>query len=204
MKLSELMNGVTPNAKFEGIVTAGDMVLAIGFTSAASTPADYIVADGGVTEQSGALEATTAESTYLRSGTTETKTGTKRTFTVAGDRMAADDFQEALLAHAIKYGTGQSVIKPYVYFNMLTGKGEQGKLSIAVEDDQGGEAGANATWSATLTAVGTPTEYTYSAAAELNALAAKAAAVPATAEPVQGTGQTSKTAKVETEQTVKQ
>lgn len=163
MKLSELMTDVTPNAEFEGIVTAGDMVLAIGFTSAASTPADYIVADGGVTEQSGALEATTAESTYLRSGTTETKTGTKRTFTVSGDRMAADDFQEALLAHAIKYGTGQNVIKPYVYFNMLTGKGEQGKLSIAVEDDEGGEAGANATWSATLTAVGTPKEYTYSA-----------------------------------------
>ena len=111
MKLSELMNGVTPNAEFEGIVTAGDMVLAIGFTGAASTPADYIVADGGVTEQSGALEATTAESTYLRSGTTETKTGTKRTFTVAGDRMAADGFQEALLAHAIKYGTGQAAIK---------------------------------------------------------------------------------------------
>lgn len=165
MKLSELMTGVTPNAEFEGIVTAGDMVLAVDFSGSASSPADYIVADGGVTEQSGALEAT-AESTYLRSGTTETKTGTKRTFTVAGDRMAADDFQEALLAHAIKYGTGQSVIKPYVYFNMLTGKGEQGKLSIAVEDDQGGEAGANATWSATLTAVGTPTEYTYSAAEE--------------------------------------
>lgn len=166
MKLSELMTGVTPNAEFEGIVTAGDMVLAVDFSGSASSPADYIVADGGVTEQSGALEATTAESTYLRSGTTETKTGTKRTFTVAGDRMAADDFQEALLAHAIKYGTGQSVIKKYVYFCMLTGKGEQGSLSIAVEDDQGGEAGSNATWSATLTAVGTPTEYTYSAAEE--------------------------------------
>ena len=162
MKLSELMNGVTPNAEFEGIVTAGDYVLAVDFSGSASSPEDYIVADGGVTEQSGTLEATTAESTYLRSGTTETKTGTKRTFTVAGDRMAADDFQEALLAHAIKYGTGQSVIKKYVYFCMLTGKGEQGSLSIAVEDDEGGEAGANATWSATLTAVGTPKEYTYS------------------------------------------
>lgn len=195
MKLSELMNGVTPNAEFEGIVTAGDYVLAVDFSGSAASPKDYIVADGGVTEQSGALEATTAESTYLRSGTTETKTGTKRTFTVAGDRMAADDFQEALLAHAIKYGTGQSVIKKYVYFCMLTGKGEQGSLSIAVEDDQGGEAGANATWSATLTAVGTPTEYTYSAAGQLNALAAKAATSPETAEPVQGTGQTAKATK---------
>lgn len=163
MKLSELMAGVTPSPDFEGVATAGDYVLAVDFSGAAENPGDYIVADGGVTEQSGALEATTAESTYLRSGTTETKTGTKRTFTVAGDRIAKDDFQEALLAHDIKFGTGQKVIKPYVYFCMLTGKGEQGSLSIAVEDDQGGEAGGNATWSATLTAKGTPKEYTYQA-----------------------------------------
>lgn len=163
MKLSELMKDVTPNPEFEGIVTAGDMVLAIDFEGEGTTPGNFIVADGGITEQSGALEAKTAESTYLRGGTTSSKTGTKRTFTVAGDRFAADEFQDALLAHKVKYGTGQKVIKSYIYFNMLTGKGEQGKLSIAVEDDAGGEAGSNATWSATLTAVGTPTEYTYSA-----------------------------------------
>ena len=175
MKLSELMKDVTPKPEFEGIVTAGDMVLAVDFSGTASDPGEYIVADGGVTEQSGALEATTAESTYLRSGTTETKTGTKRTFSIAGDRMAADEFQEALLDHSIKYGTGQKVIKPYVYFCILTGKGEQGSLSIAVEDDEGGEAGANATWSATLTAKGTPKEYTYSATAGVQGQSAKAA-----------------------------
>ena len=163
MKLSELMNGVTPSDDFAGIVTAGDMVLAIDFTGSASGPTDYIVADEGVTEQSGALEAVTAESTYLRSGTSSTKTGTTRTFTVTGDRFAGDEFQDALLAHALKYGTGQAVIKPYVYFNMLTGKGEKGSISIAVEDDNSGSAGENAGWSATLTARGTPTEYTYSA-----------------------------------------
>ena len=59
MKLSELMSGVTPNEEFAGIVTAGDMVLAVGFTEEAASPADYIVADEGVTEQSGALEAVT-------------------------------------------------------------------------------------------------------------------------------------------------
>ena len=163
MKLSELMTGVTPSDDFAGIVTAGDMVLAIDFTGSASGPADYIVADEGVTEQSGALEAVTAESTYLRSGTSSTKTGTTRTFTVTGDRFAGDEFQDALLAHALKYGTGQTVIKPYVYFNMLTGKGEKGSISIAVGDDNSGSAGENAGWSATLTARGTPTEYTYSA-----------------------------------------
>lgn len=164
MKLSELMNNVTPNPEFAGIVTAGDMVLAIDFSGEAANPGDYIVADEGVTEQTGTLEATTADSTYLRSGTSTTKTGTTRSFTVSGDRFAGDDFQDALLEHELKYGTGQSVIKKYVYFNMLTGKGEQGSISIAVEDDNSGEAGSNASWSATLTARGTPQEYTYSPA----------------------------------------
>lgn len=162
MKLSELMTKVTPDPEFEGIVTAGDMVLAIDFSGAAANPGDYIVADEGVTEQTGTLEATTADSTYLRSGTSTTKTGTTRSFAVSGDRFAGDDFQDALLDHALKYGTGQSVIKKYVYFNMLTGKGEQGSISIAVEDDNSGEAGSNASWSATLTARGTPQKYTYS------------------------------------------
>ena len=108
------------------------------------------------------------------SGTSTTKTGTTRSFAVSGDRFAGDDFQDALLDHALKYGTGQSVIKKYVYFNMLTGKGEQGSISIAVEDDNSGEAGSNASWSATLTARGTPQEDTYSPAAM--ASLAKAAA----------------------------
>lgn len=200
MKLSELMSGVTPKPEFEGVVTAGDYVLAVDFSGEAASPDEYIVADGGVTEQSGALEATTAESTYLRSGTTETKTGTKRTFTVAGDRMAADAFQEELLSHAIKYGTGQKVIKPYVYFCMLTGKGEQGSLSIAVEDDQGGEAGGNATWSATLTSKGTPKEYTYSPASMQASQATEMAATSTAGAPAQS----SKAAESKTTQTAKQ
>ena len=174
MKLSELMSGVTPDPEFAGIVTAGDMVLAVDFSGEAASPADYIVADEGVTEQTGTLEATTADSTYLRSGTSTTKTGTTRSFTVAGDRFAGDEFQDALLDHKLKYGTGQTVIKKYVYFNMLTGKGEQGSISIAVEDDNSGAAGENAGWSATLTARGTPKEYTYSPA-EMESLASVAA-----------------------------
>ena len=33
MKLSELMTGVTPSPDYEGIVTAGDMALALDFAS---------------------------------------------------------------------------------------------------------------------------------------------------------------------------
>ena len=65
----------------------------------------------------------------------------------------------------MKYGTGQAVIVDYVYFNILTGKGEQGQVSVAIEDDLAGAAGENASWTATLTSRGTPTEYTYAPAA---------------------------------------
>lgn len=163
MTVSQLMTGLTPDAEFEGFATADDMVLAVDFSGVAETPASYIVAQEGITEQSGALSPESKDSTYIRTGKSSTKTSTARTFTISGDRYMGDAFQDALLAHALKYGTGQTVIKPYVYFNRLTGKGEQGKVSVAIEDDLSGAAGENASFSATLTAVGTPTEYTYSA-----------------------------------------
>ena len=52
----------------------------------------------------------------------------------------------------------------YVYFSILTGKGEKGTVSIIVNSDGGGNAGENSSISIDLRSVGTaPTEYTYSA-----------------------------------------
>ncbi len=164
MTLSELMNGVTPNEDFEGISTADDMILAVDFTGTATDPNEFIVAQKGITEASGALSAQTQDSQYLRTGQVTTKTGTSRSFTLNGDRYNKDAFQDTILSHAIKFGTGQAVVKPYVYFNMLTGKGERGTISIAVEDDLAGAAGENASFSATLTSTVKPTEYTYAPA----------------------------------------
>lgn len=161
MTLKELMQGKTPKPEFEGFSTADDMVLAIDFTGTAADPNDFVVAQNGITEQSGQLEAQTQDSQYLRTGQVTTKTGTSRSFTVNGDRYNGDEFQDAILSHPIKYGTGQAVIRPYVYFNMLTGKGERGSISIAVEDDLSGAAGENASFSATLTSTVLPTEYAY-------------------------------------------
>ena len=161
MKLTELMQGKTPNPDFEGFSTADDMVLAIGFSGAETDPNQYIVAQEGITEQSGALEAQTQDSQYLRTGKVTIKVGTSRSFTVSGDRYNKDEFQDALLAYGLKYGTGQEVIKPYVYFNILTGKGEKGMISIAVESDLSGAAGENASFSAKLTSTRKPEEYTY-------------------------------------------
>lgn len=161
MKLSELMKGRTPSADFEGFSTADDMVLAIDFTGTATDPNEFIVAQNGITEQSGALSAQTQDAQYLRTGQVTTKTGTSRSFTVNGDRYNKDDFQDAMLAHDMKYGTGQAVIKPYVYINMLTGIGERGSVSIAIEDDLSGAAGENASFSATLTSTVKPVAYSY-------------------------------------------
>lgn len=164
MKLSELMDGLELIPNFKGIVTADDYVLAVGFDAAAS-PGDYLVAQQGITEHSGALSAKSTENTYIRGGTQSTKTGTTRTITVSGDRFAGDAFQDALLDHKLKYGTGQAVIKPYVYFCQITGKGEQGYVSIVIDEDPSGAAGGNAGIKATLTARGTPEEYTWTSAA---------------------------------------
>jgi len=164
MKLSELMTGRTPEPAFEGFSTADDMVLAIDFAGTATNPNDYIVAQNGITEQSGSLSAQTQDATYLRTGQVTTKTGTSRSFTVNGDRYNGDAFQDDILAHNLKYGTGQAVVRSYVYFNLLTGKGEKGSISIAVEDDLSGAAGENASFSATLTSTVKPAEYTYTPA----------------------------------------
>lgn len=161
MKVSELMAGHTPDPTFEGITNTDDYVLAVDFTGKASDPGEFLVAQEGITEHSGALEAETQDARFIRGGKQNIKTGTQRTFTLSGSRYIGDDFQDALMAHELKYGTGKSVIKPFVYFNLLTGKGERGLISIAVESDPSGAAGENAGISATLSANGTPTEYTY-------------------------------------------
>ena len=161
MTLKELMTGVIPDPQFEGFSTADDMVLAIDFTGEAADPNGYIVAQNGITEQSGQLSAQTSESQYIHTGQVTIKTGTSRSFSVSGDRYNKDQFQDELLAHKLKFGIGQAVIKPYVYFDRLTGKGEMGKISIVVEDDLSGAAGENASFSASLTSATKPLEYTY-------------------------------------------
>ena len=97
MKLSELMAGITPAPEYEGPVSADDYVLAIGLSGSETGPGDYLVAQEGITEHSGALSAVTNDVTYIRSGPQNVKTGTTRTINLTGDRYAGDAFQDALL-----------------------------------------------------------------------------------------------------------
>ena len=41
----------------------------------------------------------------------------------------------------MKYGTGNAVVTNYVYFCLLTGKGEKGQCSIIINSDGSGNAG---------------------------------------------------------------
>ncbi|MDL2214470.1 hypothetical protein LJB76_02790 [Clostridia bacterium OttesenSCG-928-O13] len=159
------MGSRSPNPAYKAATadTTDAYVLAVNL-SEATDPNEYIVANEGITEHSGSLNPQTSDTQYLHTGLRSSKTGNQRQFALAGDRFSGDEFQDAVLAHGMKYGLGNTIVRDYVYFNALTGLGEKGKIAIMVEDDTAGAAGENATFSATLYAQGIPDEYTYAPA----------------------------------------
>ena len=172
MKLSELMKGITPSADFAGFVMADDMVLAIDVSETQDAAVeDYAVLQMGIEGVDPSLNSETSEKNYLRAGKSTTKTGTQRTFSISGDMYKGDEAQDKLLSHAMKYATGQKAIVNYVYFNMLTGEGEKGKASVAVNKDGGGNGGENATIDIELSKSGSaPTEFVWGISAELSSI----------------------------------
>ena len=171
MKLSELMSGVTLNPDFEGVVTNDDMVLAIDCGSSPATDwssaEDFATVQLGIAGLDSNMNPITQDKTYLRAGQSTTKTGNQRTFSVSGDRYVGDEFQDFALSHAVKYGTGQAVVRKYVYFNIITGKGEQGEVSIIVNSDGSGEAGNSSEIDIELKKSGAaPTEFNYTSLAD--------------------------------------
>ena len=168
MTLTELMEDVTVKSSFTGFVTNDDFVLAVdcGETPAASftTAGDFAVVQMGVAGLDSNLNPITQDKTYIRAGQSTAKTGNQRSFSVTGDRYVGDEFQDYALSHAIKYGTGNAVSVPYVYFCLLNGKGEKGTASIIVNSDASGNAGESAAIDIELRKLGAqPEEYTYSA-----------------------------------------
>lgn len=164
MKLSELMKNITPNEQYEGWATNDDYVLAID-TGEASSEADYEVVQMGISGLDSQMNPITTDKTYIRAGQSTMKTGNQRSFKVSGDRYVGDAAQDFVLSHAIKYGTGNNVVVPYVYFCILNGKGEKGKVTIIVNSDGSGNAGESSSVDIELKKSGdTPKEYTYSAA----------------------------------------
>lgn len=162
-KVSQLMAGYTPNENYEGWVTNDDWVFAIGVTGEEASEKDYEVVQMGIAGLDAQLNPITQDKQYIRAGQTTTKTGTQRTFAVTGDRYIGDGAQDFIFSHKIKYGTGNTVVVPYVYFNVLNGKGEKGTVSVIVNSDGGGNAGESSAISVDFKNIGSmPVEYTYS------------------------------------------
>ena len=168
MKLSELMANATLNPTFTGFVTNDDWVLAVDCGATAATDftgvEDFAVVQMGVAGLDSNLNPITQDKIYLRAGQSTTKTGNQRSFSISGDRYVGDEFQDFALGHDIKYGTGQTVVRKYVYFNVITGKGEQGEACIIVNSDGSGEAGNSSEIDIELKKSGSaPAEFNYSA-----------------------------------------
>ncbi len=161
MLLQELMAGITVDPEFTGVTTTDDMVLAVDCSELGlGTGGGFAVAQLGISGVDSSLNPTTAEKTYVRTGTSTTKTGNQRSFSITGDRIIGDEFQDFALSHKIKYGKGQAVIRGYLYFNILTGKGESGTCSIIVNSDGSGEAGNSSEIDIELRTTGlAPTEF---------------------------------------------
>lgn len=168
MKLKGLMASYTPKTDYEGWVTNDDFVFAINTTpgaESATSPSDYAVVEMGISGLDAQMNPVTQDKQYIRAGQNTMKTGTQRSFSVSGDRYVGDEAQDYCLAHNMKYGTGNGVVTDYVYFNILTGKGEKGQVTIIVNSDGSGNAGESSAVDIEFKKIGSnPAEYTYSPA----------------------------------------
>jgi len=165
MLLSTLMAAVTPNPAFTGWSTNDDMVLAIDLdpTNVTPTPvAGYAVVQTGVEGLDAQLNPIMTEKNYIRAGQSSIKTGNQRTFKIGGDRYIGDAAQDYMLSFPVAQGRGSACVTNYVYYNMLTGIGESGQVSIIVNSAGGGNAGEASAIDIELKKVGAaPAAYSY-------------------------------------------
>ncbi len=150
-----VMAGFKPNPSFEGFATADDYIFAIDTAKGGTSPVkSYTVGQFGVKGFERSLNPEEQTDNYLRAGASTTKTGVQTTMSITADRYYGDPFQDFCLDLKMIYGTGQSTVVPYVYFNVLTGKGEVGRMSVMVENDGSGDAGSKAEVSINFSKVG--------------------------------------------------
>ena len=162
MKLSEDMAAVAASVSATGERTGRQMVLAIDCSAEGdATVANYAVVANHIENHGAALKAKTVDKSYIGEGDSTLKTSTQRTFNVTGQLLRGDEFQDFVTSHAIKYGVGTEIVRPYVYFDPGTGDGETGNLAIIVNNDGAAAASEPADIDITLAVAGTPDEYTH-------------------------------------------
>ena len=159
MKLSELMANKTPKTDYTGVVTDDDFVLAVAADAESDTPADYLVVQEHIEKHEAGVNSSSKDTKYIRSGSNTLKNGFQRSFNISGTRYIGDAFQDMCCSNAVKFGTGKAVERNYVYFCLLTGKGEKGRVAILTNNEQGSDAAI----SVELKGCGAPEDYTYSA-----------------------------------------
>ncbi|MCD8357453.1 MAG: hypothetical protein LUE11_12940 [Clostridia bacterium] len=167
MTVTELMTaaGVTPKADYTGEVKTNFMILGVAVDDTETDPKEYVVAAAHITNLGAEVDASTEDSNYLYEGKFTARIDARRTFSLEGKRIVGDAFQDWACSHAVKFGTGNAVIRDYIYFNALTGKGEKGRLTINTTKDGSGEANNSADFACDAYSSGAPDEYTYSATA---------------------------------------
>ena len=104
------LSGLTPSADYTGVETTDDFLLAVQTEASQTDVKNWVVCADHVREHSGALNASTTDNTYIRTGPVTTKGSVQRTLSIQGDRYVGDAFQDFLLSHKIAFGSGQSVV----------------------------------------------------------------------------------------------
>ena len=165
MTVTEFMSAVEVSSNIKGLALADDYVLATNLSghTESSDPGTYTVVEAGLKSADGQLNPEEKTNSYIRKGKSTTKTGVQRSFSLDMDRYIGDEAQDFFDSYAVKYGTGQACVVDYVFFNMLTGKGEKGMMSVIVNTDCSGGSEENSGLSVDLKSTGVkPEAYTYS------------------------------------------
>lgn len=164
MKLSTYMAAVAASVVATGERTGRQMVLGIDCSADGNADVgEYAVVANHVENHGASLNGKTADKSYIGEGDSTLKVSTQRQFDITGQLLRGDDFHDFINSHKIKYGTGATVQRPYVYFDPGTGEGEKGVVTIVVNKDGSAAAGDPADIDVRLSSVGVPEEYEYSA-----------------------------------------
>ena len=162
--IKEYMAAVTA-AEATGEYVGRDMVLGLDCTEdgTAASPAEYTYVGRHIEDYGATLNASSEDKSYVYEGDSTLKTSTQRTFSITGQRYISDAFQDFVTSYKIKFGTGSTVQRGYCYFHSGTKTGEQGTMTILVNNDGNGAASSPADIDVELKSSGPVSEYTYSA-----------------------------------------
>lgn len=166
MKLSDYMSAVAASVSATGERTGRQMILALDCSEQGNaTIANYAVVANHVENHGASLNNKTADKSYIGEGDSTLKLSTQRVFDISGQLLRGDDFHDFINSFCVKFGSGSTVQRRYVYFDPGTNEGEKGMMTIIVNKDGAAGASDPADIDVRLASCGAVEEYTYSASA---------------------------------------